>query len=71
MKKPSIDYQKQSKVMIKQQHLQEAQDNFGLCANKSYYSESQLSSLQLLIEDLENELKGMQVGDTRQVRYEL
>jgi len=61
-------YQQQKKALIKQLQLKEARDNLSLCANKPYYSKSQLSSLRLLIENLEQELKGMQAPDARHLR---
>lgn len=68
MMKSTSAHRQHKIVMIKQQHLKEARDNLSVCANKSYYSKSQLSSLQLLIENLEEELKGMQAWEAPQVR---
>ena len=58
--KTAIAHQQQNKVLIKKQHLREAQDNLSLCAGKPYCSKSQLSSLRLFIEDLKQELKRIQ-----------
>jgi hypothetical protein len=68
--KTTMAYQQQNKVIIKQRHLKEARENLSLCANKPYYSQSQLSSLQLLIESLEQELKCMQALDVDHVEHQ-